>query len=91
MNDRQRIVLAVTAGVLVLLFLFPPFAGAPRSGTKAGYGHSFIFDPPKARYGHASVDAPALLAEAFVACAIGGIAWFAFKGWEPKKDKETDS
>ena len=83
MNDRQRIVLAITAGVLVLLFLFPSFTRPASSGASIGIGHAFLFAPP---HRLARVDAPALAAEAFVVCAIGGIAWFACKGWEPNKN-----
>jgi len=50
MNRRQRTVLLVTALLVALLLLFPPFhvsvAGRQWSGSDLRFGHAFVLDEP---------------------------------------------
>jgi len=83
MNDKQRKVLWVTAVVLLLMLLFPPFQ--TRYGDNAGYG--CIANPPE--YGEASVNVGTLFIQFFIICTVGSICWFACKDKLEDTDPET--
>lgn len=75
MNQNQKIVACITAGVIVLMFLFPPFHLVVDQGT-FNRGFSFITDPPMR---NATVNLGQLLVQLIAAGAVGGIAWHVVK------------
>ena len=90
MNDKQRKVLWITAVVLLLMLLFPPFE-TPHYKRNAGYG--CIANPPKE---YANVNVATLFIQCLIGGAVGGICWFAYKDEqkspkEKEKEKEKDN
>lgn len=46
MNPSQKVVLLVTAAILLAALLFPPFTHYDRQGATENAGYAFIFSPP---------------------------------------------
>ena len=46
MNTIQRLILVATAGLLIVMLLFPPFE-TKGEGSTNNVGYSFILDPPR--------------------------------------------
>ena len=75
MNKKQRWVLFVSAAVVILMLLFPPFHFPIRERAfNAGYG--CLFDPPEDR---PTVNTGMLLVEWVAVILAGGILWFALR------------
>lgn len=78
MNKAPRTVLLVTAAVVLLMLLFPPFHFRFGKATfNAGY--EYLFDPPTRSSATATVDVAMLMAEWIGAVLIGGLLWWYFK------------
>lgn len=77
--DPQRAVLFVTAAVLLLMLLFPPFHF--EYGTRATFnmGYSFIFSPPMLGTKASTINVATLLAQCAVVLAAGALCWFALR------------
>lgn len=75
-ENRQKVVLFATAGVLILMILFPPFHVVFK-GNDIGLGYHFFVDPPE-RYRFAKIDAVMLLVQCVAVAVIGLICWLAF-------------
>jgi hypothetical protein len=87
MKKRQRLILLVSACVLILMLLFPPFE-CQDSGTIYNEGYSFILNPPKnSRLSIASVNSRLLFIQSIVVILAGYMTFLAFK---PRK-KEVDA
>ena len=74
-ENRQKAVLFATAGILLVMLLFPPFHVVLK-GTEARLGYKFIFSPP-AQHQYEKVDAVMLLVQCLVVVVIGMICWLA--------------
>ena len=85
MNKNQRIVLFATAGILLLMLLFPPFEHSLRHES---IGYSCIASPPR---GHLpSVDIGTLFMQCLIVGAAGAICFFAFKNGKESPEKKGD-
>ena len=87
MNHWQRRILWITAAVLLLMLLFPPFHG-PKGNLNFGY--SFITNPPDKL---ATVNVGTLFIQCLIITGVGAICWFACKdkresAKEEKKGKD---
>jgi len=74
-RNKQKVVLFITAGVLALMVLFPPFHLVTR-GTDLRMGYSFLTHPP---HRYAKIDANMLVVQCLVVAVIGMICWLAFR------------
>ena len=95
MNRRQRIVLFIMAGSIILTFLFPPCLIYTRSGHRVASGYGFILDLPESYSGRggliyvvSTVNVPLLLAQIIGILVVGGIIWIALK--EQKIEKVSN-
>lgn len=84
MNKKQTRILWITAIVLLLMLLFPPFQTA-RGGFNAGY--AFIVSPP---IEYANVNVGTLFIQCLIVVAVGAICWFVCKDKQklPKEEQE---
>ena len=101
MNTIQRTILVATAGLLIVMLLFPPFE-AKADGRTENLGYSFILKPPsdswRTRSGKywrrvritGSVRVRMLGLQFLTVITAGGILFFAFKEWESSDDDPTD-
>ncbi len=79
MNIIQRRILKISAAIIILMLIFPPFALYAGPGKKFNQGYSVIFDPPLVGDFETSVETPLLLTQiagVSVACCM---LVFAFK------------
>lgn len=76
MNTIQRKILFITAGVLVVMLLFPPFTSKYK-GSTSNAGYSFIL----AGHGRSEVKVSLLGLQFLIVTTVGGILFLAFKGW----------
>jgi hypothetical protein len=72
----QRIILLITAFILALMLLFPPFH-VSTSRKEYNWGYNFILNPP--REGKATINSETLIVQCLIVIVIGIICWFAFK------------
>lgn len=79
MNYKQKIVLIVVAGAILLTLLFPPFQ---IKGTNRGYG--FILSPP---FRYAMVNSGTLLVQWVGIILLGAIAFFLVKNDETSQQE----
>lgn len=85
MNEKQRYALVVTASIIFLMILFPPFhlSGLPSAlSFTENLGYGFIFTPPKSKlYTHldGSVDVLTLFIQIVAVSVAGCLLSFAFK------------
>ena len=83
MNKKQKRICGIVIGVIILMFLFPPFTA--RSGSKTrNAGYHFILDVSPSHHVNTSL----LLTQWVGVLIIGGIAYFMAKGVTQEK-KET--
>lgn len=84
MNIWQRIVLFITAIILGVMLLFPPFHSKSQF-VYNNWGRSFVFRPPRGGTGSfenkvvATVDSGTLIAQSLVVLMIGGTLCLALK------------
>ncbi|MFI5218954.1 MAG: hypothetical protein ACHQNT_05640 [Bacteroidia bacterium] len=79
MNKSQKIVLIITAIILVIMLLFPPFI-IEINNSKFNLGYNFIFSPPS--FGGVMdgfVDSGTLLLQLLVVIFTGISFYFIFK------------
>lgn len=88
-ENKQKAVLFVTAGILVLMFLFPPFHVVWKKGV-IRIGYAFLFTSPS-QYKYAKVDAVLLLVQSLIVAGIGVLLWFAFRKNKEKRTKKGGS
>ncbi|WP_134020597.1 hypothetical protein [Modicisalibacter xianhensis] len=72
MNENQKTIAILSAIVLFMMLIFPPFALHYSTGAMANVGYSFILDPPR---NGAAVNISTLLVQWFFVVSIGGIAY----------------
>jgi hypothetical protein len=80
MNHNQKLVIKLTALLLLICLLFPPFQINDNFGRQVftkGAGHSFIFDPPSNfKHGQGRIDSTVLITYLLGICLLGGIGFF---------------
>lgn len=81
-ENRQKAVLFVTAGILALMLLFPPFHFV-YNGIDRREGYAFFYAPNPS---YAKIDAVILLVQCLIVAVIGMICWIAFR-----KDETSES
>jgi len=79
MNKKQRWVLFVSAAVIMLMLLFPPFHFVYTDRAPRNVGYGFLFDPPE---GRPTVNAVMLLVQWVAVMSAGGILWLALRDKE---------
>ena len=105
MNTIQRTILFATAGLLIVMLLFPPFESKGEGRTE-NLGYSFILKPPRdsrrtgsmrgKRYVRrtvwmtGSVRVRMLGLQFLIVTAAGGILFFAFKTERKPSDDDVD-
>jgi len=82
MNDNQKKVIAVTAGLVVLMLLFPPFHHYYQNGVEVNMGYAFLLNPPSRGYISGSVNILQLLIQWVGVGVVGGLIYFLLKGSE---------
>lgn len=86
MNTIQRKILFATAGLLIVMLLFPPFTQrSRRSGHPINDGYSFIITSSSSQ-----VRTSLLGLQFLIVTTVGGILFFAFKEWESSDDDVED-
>lgn len=82
MNQRQRMILTVSAGLIALMLIYPPFQIMGR-----GMGYSWLFSPP---HEAAIINAGQLLVQWVAVILIGGISYLLSRdGQAPEKLRST--
>ncbi len=90
-RDGKRIILFVTAAVLALILLFPPFHTVYK-GIDINSGYNFILNPPTPPITDleikisSNINIALLFVQYLFTVTIGGILWFVFK-----KDNSSDT
>ena len=90
-RDEKRIILFVTAAILALILLFPPFHTAYK-GIDINSGYNFILNPPIPPITDleikisSNINIALLFVQYLFIVTIGGILWFVFK-----KDNSSDT
>ena len=80
MNEKQRIVLFLTAVALIIALFYPPFLLITPRGSVLNLGYGFLFNPPIYSNTHAgSVNVSFLSIELLVILLVGGIVTLIFK------------
>lgn len=87
MNKKQKNALLLTAAVIFLMFLFPPFHIGYEGGS-INKGYSFIFSPSDER---ATVNIGMLLMQWLGVLILGGIAFFFLTSQKPKRFESSQS
>ncbi len=78
LNKNQKIILACTIAVIILMFLYPPFHLIDTKGIERNLGYSFLTDAPNTYispggyYVSGSVTVGVLLLQIFVTLLVGG-------------------
>ena len=86
MNTIQRKILFATAGLLIVMLLFPPFTQrSGRAGHPINDGYSFIITSS-----YSQVRTSLLGLQFLIVTTVGGILFFAFKEWESSDDDVED-
>ncbi len=83
-REKERIILFVTATILVLILLFPPFHTVYK-GIDINSGYTFILSPPippitdlEIKFA-SNINIALLFVQYLFTVTIGGILWFVFK------------
>ena len=83
-REKERIILFITATILVLIFLFPPFHIVYK-GIDINSGYAFILSPPippitdlEIKFA-SNINIALLFVQYLFTVTIGGILWFVFK------------
>ncbi len=80
MNKKQKMILAVGAGVVVMMMLFPPFQFHTLGGATFNKGYAFILDPPELNdMGDATVNSLLLLVQWVGVGVVSASLWFVAK------------
>ena len=92
MNKIQRMILFATAGLLIVMLLFPPFE-AKDKGMPANQGYAFILRAPRNFYGRpvGSVRVSLLGLQFVIVTTAGGILFFAFKTERKPSDDDVEA
>ncbi|MDL1982562.1 MAG: hypothetical protein LWX02_14110, partial [Deltaproteobacteria bacterium] len=83
-KDEKRIILFVTAAILALILLFPPFHTVYK-GIDINSGYNFILNPPIPPITDleikisSNINIALLFVQYLFTVTIGGILWFVFK------------
>ena len=83
-RDKKRIILFVTAAILALILLFPPFHTVYK-GIDINSGYNFILNPPIPPITDfeikisSNINIALLFVQYLFTVTIGGILWFVFK------------
>ena len=83
-RDEKRIILFVTAAILALILLFPPFHTVYK-GIDINSGYNFILNPPIPPITDleikisSNINIALLFVQYLFTVTIGGILWFVFK------------
>jgi hypothetical protein len=86
MNKKQKNVLLITAILLGIVLIFPPFHHIGSEGREFGMGYSFILSPPRFSQSHyATIDSAALFVIALIIILIGSVVFYFFRGSEEIK------
>ena len=78
MNNNQKLVLVLAAGVVLVMLLFPPFHVQIR-GVTFNMGYAFILDPPKRGSVPASVNTGMLLVQWIAVFILAAFGYFLSK------------
>ncbi len=98
-RKKERIILLITAAILTLILLFPPFL-AVYKGIEINSGYSFILSPPIPQITDpeikfvSNINIALLFVQYLFAITIGGILWFVFKkgnNADTKAQRHVDS
>ena len=82
MNAKQKIILLITAAVILLMFAFPPFHVVHPQVGERNMGYGFILNPPEfySTGIGATVNSGMLLVQWVGVLILGGLAFFLLKG-----------
>ena len=87
-NTIQRKILCATAGLLIVMLLFPPFT-YKYEGNTINTGYSFILAPPRIRASRRSEVRVSLLGLQFlIVTTVGGTLCLAFKSERESSDDD---
>ncbi len=92
-KDQKRIILFVTAAILALILLFPPFHTVYK-GIDINSGYNFILNPPIPPITDleikisSNINIALLFIQYLFTVTIGGILWFVFKKDNSSATKE---
>ncbi len=92
-KDQKRIILFVTAAILALILLFPPFHTVYK-GIDINSGYNFILNPPIPPITDleikisSNINIALLFVQYLFTVTIGGILWFVFKKDNSSATKE---
>ena len=92
-KDEKRIILFVTAAILALILLFPPFHTVYK-GIDINSGYNFILNPPIPPITDleikisSNINIALLFVQYLFTVTIGGILWFVFKKDNSSATKE---
>jgi len=75
LGEKEKVVLLITAGVVLLMLIFPPFVVRLPSGSYLDKGYGFIFSPPKHGYLSATINVATLLTQLAGVALIAGVIW----------------
>jgi hypothetical protein len=92
-RDKKRIILFITAAILALILLFPPFHTVYK-GIDINSGYNFILNPPIPPITDleikisSNINIALLFVQYLFTVTIGGILWFVFKKDNSSATKE---
>ncbi|HNN61460.1 MAG TPA: RDD family protein, partial [Candidatus Obscuribacter sp.] len=75
MNEKQRRLLMVAGGLILLTLAFPPFVVNLPNGAAINKGYGFIFAPPEHGFFSATVNVATLMAEWLAIAILAGVGW----------------
>jgi hypothetical protein len=83
MNEGQKKVVMISAVIIVLMLIFPPFHYINQIGVEINMGFSFLFNPPsRSSYVTGSINMAQLFLQWVGVGFVGGLIYFL------QKDKE---
>ena len=92
-REKERIILFITAAILALILLFPPFHSVYK-GIEINSGYTFILRPPipsitdlEVKFA-SNINVALLVVQYLFTVTIGGILWFVFKKDNSSATKE---
>lgn len=90
-NYRQRTILQICFGVIVVMTLFPPFITKLPNGVQSSDGFGFLFWPPKGHWEiRPTVNAIQLIVQWLGICLLGGIGYL-LSGQLPQEKNSATS
>jgi hypothetical protein len=75
-TDWAKLSLLITAAVILLMLVFPPFVIHAGGGKIGNAGYHFIIDPS---VGYAVIDSQALIVQCLIVALVGVLAHFGLK------------